>query len=85
VLVLRILVFATFIAYFNHLTGYSLIALGKQKVSLIVAIIALVWNVSLNLIFIPRYSYLAAAAITIATEGLVLILTSVYLARKFNL
>jgi len=85
VLALRILVFATFIAYFNHLTGYSLIALGKQKVSLIVAIIALVWNVSLNLIFIPRYSYLAAAAITIATEGLVLILTSVYLARKFNL
>lgn len=85
VLVLRILAFATFVAYFNHLTGYSLIALGKQKVSLIVAIIALVWNVSLNLIFIPRYSYLAAAAITIATEGLVLILTSVYLARKFNL
>lgn len=85
VLALRILVFATFLAYFNHLTGYSLIALGKQKVSLIVAIVALVWNVTLNLIFIPRYSYLAAAAVTIATEGLVLILTSAYLARKFNL
>ncbi|MFZ5365813.1 MAG: flippase [Patescibacteria group bacterium] len=82
---LRILVFATFLAYFNHLTGYSLIALGKQKVSLAVAIIALVWNVVLNLVFIPRYSYIAAAVVTIATEGLVLILTSAYLARKFSL
>lgn len=85
VLALRILVFATFLAYFNHLTGYSLIALGKQKISLVVAVIALVWNISLNLIFIPRYSYIAAATITIATEGLVLVLTSLYLARKFNL
>ena len=85
VLALRILVFATFLAYFNHLTGYSLIALGKQKISLAVAVIALVWNVSLNLIFIPRYSYLAAAGVTIATEGLVLVLTSFYLAKKFNL
>jgi len=82
---LRILVFATFIAYFNHLTGYTLIALGKQKVSLAVAIIALVWNIGLNLILIPRYSYLAAAGVTIATEGLVLILTSLYLAKNFQL
>jgi O-antigen/teichoic acid export membrane protein len=85
ILVLRILVLGTFVAYFNHLTGYSLIALGKQKVSLAVAVVALVWNISLNLFFIPRFSYLAAAYITIATEGLVLALTSLYLARKFNL
>jgi O-antigen/teichoic acid export membrane protein len=84
-LALRILVFGTFVAYFNHLTGYSLIALGKQRVSLAIAIIALAWNVGLNLLFIPKYSYLAAASITIATEGLVLILTSSYLAKKFNL
>jgi O-antigen/teichoic acid export membrane protein len=85
ILVLRILVLGTFVAYFNHLTGYSLIALGKQKVSLVVAVVALVWNVSLNLFFIPRFSYLAAAYITIATEGLVLVLTSIYLVRRFNL
>lgn len=84
VLVLRILVFATIVAYFNHLTGYMLIALGKQKVSLIIAILALVWNLGLNIIFIPHFSYLAAAVITIATEGLVLILTSFYLARNFS-
>ena len=85
VLALRILVLGTFIAYFNYLTGYSLIALGKQKISLVVAIIALFWNIGLNFLLIPHFSYLAAAYITIATEGLVLVLTSSYLARKFNL
>lgn len=82
---LRILVFATFIAYFNHLTGYTLIALGKQKISLTIAIVALVFNLSSNLLFIPRYSYLAASFNTITTEGLVFILTSIYLVKKFNL
>lgn len=85
VLALRILVFATVFSYFNHLTGYTLIALGKQRVSLIIAIMALIWNVSLNLIFIPQYSYIAAAIITITTEGFVLVLTSFYLAKKHRL
>ena len=85
ILVLRILVFATLLAYFNHLTGYTLIALGKQRASLTVAVVALIWNVGLNLVFIPRYSSLAAAGVTVATEGLVLFLTSFYLAKTFNL
>lgn len=85
VVALKILVFATLLAYFNHLTGYMIIALGKQKISLMIAVIALVWNISLNLIFIPHFSYVAAAAVTIATEALVLALTSFYLARNFSL
>jgi O-antigen/teichoic acid export membrane protein len=84
ILLLRILVLATAIAYLNHLTGYFLIALGKQKISLIIAVFALFFNVFLNLIFIPLFSSLAAALITILTEGLVLLLTSYYLGRKFG-
>ncbi|PIY65094.1 hypothetical protein COY91_03450 [Candidatus Shapirobacteria bacterium CG_4_10_14_0_8_um_filter_39_15] len=85
VIALRILVFATFIAYFNHLTGYTLIALGKQKVSLSIAIMALFFNLGANILLIPNFSYLAAAFNTIATEGLVFVLTSLYLAKKFDL
>lgn len=85
VLVLRLLVFATFFAYLNHLTGYTLVALGRQKFSLFVAVLALVLNLSLNLIFIPRYSYLAAAVTTIVTEAFVFSLTSFYLGKKFLL
>lgn len=83
--VLRVLVMATVFAYFNHLTGYTLIALGRQRVSLIIALVALFWNVGGNLILIPQFSYLGAAAVTVSTEGLVFVLTSLYLAKKFNL
>lgn len=85
VLALRILLLATFFAYFNHLTGYTLIALGKQKVSLIFALIALVFNIILNLILIPRFSFVAAAFVTVATEGLVFSLSNFYLGKKFRL
>jgi len=39
----------------------------------------------LNTIFIPRYSFWAAAAVTVLTEGLIFVLTSVYLKRKYQL
>lgn len=77
VLVLRILAFATFISYFNHLTGYCLIAFGRQRASLVIAVLALVFNVAANWILIPLFSFQAAAVITIATEGLVLVLSTI--------
>jgi O-antigen/teichoic acid export membrane protein len=78
---LRLLVIATTIAYFNHLTGYTLIALGKQKSSLYIALGALVLNIIANFVFVPVYSYVASSIITIATEGFVLVLSSIAVAR----
>lgn len=73
--VLQILLFATVISYFNHLTGYSLIAFGRQRLSMFIALGALIFNVLANLVLIPIYSYTGAAVVTIATEGLVLLLS----------
>ncbi|MDO8503733.1 MAG: flippase [bacterium] len=84
-LALRILVFGTFIAYFNHLTGYSIIAFGKQKSALLIAAAALIFNVLGNWIFIPLYSFKAAAVITIATEGLVLIFSTIVIYRTIGI
>lgn len=83
--VLRLLIFATGIAFLNHLTGYTLIAIGKQKTSLFIALFALILNVFLNFLLIPWLSYFGAAIVTIATEGFVLILTSYYLAQNNGL
>ena len=83
--VLRILLLATVIAYFNHLTGYSLIAFGKQRLSLAIAATALTINVLANWIFIPTFSYKAAAWITVATEGLVLLLSSIVVAKTIGM
>lgn len=78
---LRILLFATVIAYFNHLTGYSLIAFGRQKTSMFIAFAALIFNILANIIFVPLYSFTAAAVVTIATEFLVLILSTFAIKR----
>lgn len=85
VIVLRVLIFATAISFINHLTGYTLIAVGKQKISLFIAVFALVFNISFNLFLIPLLSYFGAALVTIATEAFVLIATSSYLAMKMHL
>lgn len=74
--VLRILSVAVFIAYFNHLTGFSLIAAGRQKISLMIALTALSFNVLVNLTFVRQYSFTAAAYATVATEVLVLLIST---------
>lgn len=77
--VLRILAFALFLAYLNHLTGYTIVALGKQRRYFFIALGALIFNIIANALVIPRYSYFGAAVITVLTEGLVLIVTTVFI------
>ncbi len=42
-------------------------------------------NLVLNIIFIPKYSFWAAAVVTVLTEGLMFILTKIYLTKKYQL
>lgn len=74
---LRILIFANIISYVNHLTGFSLIAFGKQKSSLLIATAALIFNAVTNWVLVPIFSFYASAVLTVATEGLVLVLSMV--------
>ncbi len=85
ILVLRILLGATFLAYLNHLAGYLMIAAGRQKKLFSFSLVALALNLVLNLIFIPRYSFLAAAVVTVLTELAVFLLTQSFLRRQLNL
>lgn len=54
--------------WINSVTNYVLIALGQQRKLMYAFAIGLTFNVVANLIFIPRYSYMAAAVITILSE-----------------
>lgn len=81
---LRILSLALVVSYFNHLNGYTLIALGKQWNSLIIALVALLFNVVLNWIFIPVFSFSAAAFITFVTEGLIVILSLGFIKKELG-
>lgn len=85
VLVLRILLLATFFSYLNHLTGYSLIAFGRQKTLFHFSLIGLLVNLVLNFCLIPRFSIIAAAGVTVLTEATLFVLTFSHLRRKLGL
>lgn len=81
---LRILSFAIFFSYLNHLTGYSLIALGRQTVSLLIGVFALFINIVSNWILIPHYSYIVASWMTVVTEGFVFVVSGTYLFKRLG-
>lgn len=71
---LRILSLA-FPAYFlTSVLMWSLVTLKRYKIMAVIYLVGLLVNALLNFIFIPHYSFLAAAWITGAAEYLILIL-----------
>ncbi|MBI2465257.1 flippase [Candidatus Shapirobacteria bacterium] len=66
--ILRTLMWAMLFSYVGHLVGFALIADGGQKEMLKLGIVALVVNLSLNMLLIPRFGVLAAAWVTVFTE-----------------
>ena len=52
----------------GYLPGYLIIAYGLQRTFVKIALVALVFNVTANLIFVPGSGFMAAAWITLATE-----------------
>ena len=71
---LQILAIAIGFIFLGTLFGHSIIALDKQKTAAWIYFGGMVFNVIANLIFIPKYSYLGAAATTLFTELIVTIL-----------
>lgn len=58
--------------YVNSILGVTLVSLNEERKLTLVAGLALVLNLGLNLALIPRFQHVAAAATTAATEGFIL-------------
>ncbi len=71
--VLMILMLAIGIISFTHLPTYTIIVLGKQRDMMKIYLMSAVLAVILYLVFIPMYSYWAAAWITVFIETLIFI------------
>lgn len=82
--VLRILVFALAFIFFGQLFNTLLIVGNIQKKLMLALGVAAIVNVVLNLIFIPRFSYIAAAYTSVVTEGLVAILGGYMVIKKLH-
>jgi O-antigen/teichoic acid export membrane protein len=69
---LRIMSLGVILMGLNNYTGTVLNAFGLFKENMVVTIIALVFNVVMNIILIPLYGLISAAYVTLITEFLVL-------------
>ena len=80
-LVLQILVFAIGIYYMTQLYISTTIAMGKQRELVKPYLFCVLVNIGLNLILIPKFSYIGAAFTTIITAASVMFFASRIVAR----
>lgn len=77
VITLQILIWSVVFIFLNGVFGRVLESLNKQVIQVMIAAVVTVFNVVLNLLLIPRYSYIGASATTVATEFIVLVLVGI--------
>ena len=73
--VLRIIIFALPLILLTSVFLNSIYALGKAKTVIYIFLFQLIFNIVLNLYFIPKYSFFASAYITLLGEAINTLLT----------
>jgi O-antigen/teichoic acid export membrane protein len=68
--------------YTNSVLTAVLISTGREKKITIMALVALVFNLGLNLLLIPPFKHVGAAALTSATECLLMFLSLIFIPRS---
>jgi O-antigen/teichoic acid export membrane protein len=81
ILVVKILVWAAVPAFLNYALNVLLLSARKEKAFLWTGSVCTAFNIAANLLLIPRFSYIAAAGVTVATEC-VLIGQNLYLVKR---
>ena len=72
VVALQVLIWFLPFSYVNSLTQYVLIAVNQQRFITVSFVAATGFNLVINLVLIPRYSYLGASAATVLSEVVLL-------------
>ena len=80
---LQTLIFVIPIIFITNLFGNLLGAINRQRILIIITGISALFNVVLNYILIPKFSYIGASVATVVTEGLVFILMFYYISKYF--
>ena len=80
---LKILSFLIIFSYLNGLAGYFLTSINRQALTAKILAFTVGVNIFLNLILIPRYSYIGAASATVVSEVLFFLLFILSIRRQF--
>jgi O-antigen/teichoic acid export membrane protein len=81
---LRILLLSLPIFYLTSVTMWVLIALKKRTQLFFIYFMSMLVNIGSNIVFVPKYGYIAAAWITVASEALVLLLSFFSIRKCFS-
>ena len=81
VIALQILIWTIPFLFLTYIFSTLFISINKQNVILKITFIAMIFNVIANLLLIPKYSYIAAASLTVLTELLGAVLCLRYLSK----
>ena len=81
ILPFRILLLSLPFFFTTSFLQWTLITLGKQKYLMLVYLFSTLLNIILNIIFIPQFSYVACATITLISEGIVFVFLLIQLLR----
>lgn len=84
VLVLQILIWTIPITFINYIFGSILPAMNRQTTLLKITFVSMIFNIVLNILVIPTYSYVGAAIATVLTEALVISMCLFVLSKSFT-
>jgi O-antigen/teichoic acid export membrane protein len=81
---LQILSFVVLLSYLDFAFPHALIIANRQRLILGILVIGVALNIGLNLVFIPRGSYIAAATVSVVSELVNLLLTYALAVRTYR-
>lgn len=81
----QILIFAAGIIFISNLVSTNITAIHRQRINMWFGLVNVVLNISLNLLLIPRWSYIGASVATVATEGLGCSLAFLFTIKYFKI
>ena len=81
---LRLVIWSLPIGWINSVTNYVIVALGLEQKLTWGFVVGVLFNTIGNILFIPRYGYVAAAITTILSELILLVMFNYYLRQKMS-
>lgn len=82
IIALQILIWAIFSSYLSHAPLFLLYSINKQKIYTYVVFVCMILNIILNIILIPKMSYIGAGVATLITEFTAFLLLFSYIKTR---
>lgn len=85
VLSFQILIWAGILCLFAMMGGHCLIAIDKPKISTYITAVAMITNIILNLLLIPKFSHIGASISITVTEFMVAVIAFFYVCKNLKI